>query len=215
MMNEKLLKIVRFVLIVLLVASLIWWINKVGIEQIRANIEQFGIWVPVVLLMLRMVSIVIPALPGTVYSVLAGGLLGFSVGLVVICLADLISCSISFFLSRRYGRKLVQTMVGEKFIDRVDRLSEKHLENNFFLLSGFLMTGFFDFVCYGAGLTKIEWRKFMLALVISILVSNPPIVALGAGVLEGGKMLLGFALLGTFTLAIITGFLRKNQKVDL
>lgn len=215
MLNEKLLKIVRFVLIVLLVASLIWWINKVGIEQIRANIEQFGIWVPVVLLMLRMVSIVIPALPGTVYSVLAGGLLGFSVGLVVICLADLISCSISFFLSRRYGRKLVQTMVGEKFIDRVDRLSEKHLENNFFLLSGFLMTGFFDFVCYGAGLTKIEWRKFMLALVISILVSNPPIVALGAGVLEGGKMLLGFALLGTFTLAIITGFLSKNQKVDL
>ena len=214
-MNQKLIKIVRFTLIVLLVASLIWWVNKVGIEQIRTNIEQFGVWVPIVLLMLRMVSIVIPALPGTVYSVLAGGLLGFSLGVAVICIADLISCSISFFLSRRYGRNLVQTIVGDKFIDRVDRLSEKHLENNFFLLSGFLMTGFFDFVCYGAGLTTIKWQKFMLALVISILVSNPPIVAFGAGVLEGGKMLLGFALLGTFTLAIITGFLRRNHKVDI
>ena len=103
-MNQKLIKIVRFILILLLVASLIWWVNKVGIEQIRTNIEQFGVWVPIVLLMLRMVSIVIPALPGTVYSVLAGGLLGFSLGVAVICIADLISCSISFFLSRRYGR---------------------------------------------------------------------------------------------------------------
>jgi hypothetical protein len=35
---------------------------------------------------------------------------------------------------------------------QVDRLSRRHLERNFFLMTGFLMTGLFDFVAYGVGL---------------------------------------------------------------
>ena len=73
------------------------------------------------------------------------------------------------------------------------------------------MTGFFDFVCYGVGLTQASWRKFAPALVISIAISNPPIVALGAGLLEGGKLLLGLALLGVFALAIITGLVQRSS----
>ncbi|MEL4894287.1 VTT domain-containing protein [Crocosphaera sp. Alani8] len=151
-----------------------------------------------------------PALPGTAYAVLSGALLGFSQGLLVICIADLCSCSLSFFLSRRYGRDLVTKMVGVKLIDKIDGLSKRHLERNFFLLTGFLMTSFFDFVCYGVGLTKASWRRFAPALVISIAISNPPIVALGAGLLEGGKLLLVFALLGVFILAIITGLVQRK-----
>lgn len=212
--NKKWISAVRFILIAIGVCLLIWWVNKTGIEQIRSNIEDFGVWIPVILFLLRLVSIVIPALPGTVYSISAGALLGFQLGIVVICLADLISCSISFALSRKYGRKLVKKIVGPKFIDRVDRLSQKHLEDNIPLLTGFLMTGFFDFVCYGAGLTKIKLYKFAIALIASIAISNPPIVALGAGILEGGKILLGFAILGIFALAIVTGFLKRKEKID-
>lgn len=161
--------------------------------------------------LLRFTSVVIPALPGTAYSVLSGGLLGFSKGLAVICSADLLSCSLSFFLSRRYGRTLVTKIVGERFMHRIDALSRRHLERNFFLMTGCLMTGFFDFVCYGVGLTKAPWLKFAPALVISIAVSNPPIVALGAGLLDGGRLLLGLALLGFLGLAIVTSLVQKNQ----
>ncbi len=102
-------------------------------------------------------------------------------------------------------------MVGAKFINKIDSLSRHHLEHNFFLLTGFLMTGFFDFVCYGVGLTKASWRKFFPALVISIAIPNPPIVALGAGLLEGGKLLLGLALIGVFALAIITSLVQRSS----
>ncbi|MEO0803382.1 MAG: TVP38/TMEM64 family protein, partial [Cyanobacteria bacterium J06642_2] len=47
--------------------------------------------------------------------------------------------------------------------------------------------------------------------VISIAVSNPPIVALGAGLLDGGKLLLGLALLGFLGLAVVTSLVQKNQ----
>ena len=77
-------------------------------------------WAPLGIFLLRFTSVVIPALPGTAYSVLSGGLLGFTQGLIVICLADLLSCTLSFFLSRRYGRDLVQRLVGPKFMYRID-----------------------------------------------------------------------------------------------
>ncbi|QEY33500.1 TVP38/TMEM64 family protein [Synechococcus sp. RSCCF101] len=170
-----------------------------------------GLWAPLLLVALRITSVVIPALPGTAYSILAGALFGFRQGLVLICLADLISCSLSFHLSRRYGRGLVTRLVGARFMGRVDGLSRQHLEGNVVLMTAFLMSGFFDFVCYGVGLTRTAWRRFLPALIVSILLSNPPIVALGAGVLDGGKRLLGFALLGTFALALLTGWIRGRR----
>lgn len=208
-------KILRFFAIFSLVILVIVAINHYGVTQLRTRVEALGPWVPVGIFLLRFTSVVIPALPGTAYSVLSGGLLGFTQGLLVICVADLFSCSLSFSLSKRYGRNLVQRLVGSKFIDKIDSLSQRHLEHNFFLLTGFLMTGFFDFVCYGVGLTKASWRKFFPALIISIAISNPPIVALGAGLLEGGKLLLGIALIGVFILATITGWVqRRSSKIQ-
>jgi hypothetical protein len=46
----------------------------------------------------------------------------------------------------------------------IDKLSRQNLENNFFLITGFLMTGLFNFVCYRVGLTKIPWHNFLPAL---------------------------------------------------
>lgn len=80
-------------------------------------------------------------------------------------------------------------------------------------MTALLMTGLFDFVSYGVGLTKTSWNKFTTALAIGIALSNPPIVALGAGLLESGKLLLGFALLGVFALGLLTAMLRNKQKV--
>lgn len=211
MTRHRILSYLKYLTLALVVVLAIWLLNRYGIAQVRAQVDQLGVWAPLVIFLLRFTSVVIPALPGTTYSVLSGGLLGFSQGLLVICLADLVSCSLSFYLSRRFGRKLVRRLVGERFMIRVDSLSQRHLERNFFLMTGFLMTGFFDFVCYGVGLTKAPWLRFAPALVLSIAASNPPIVALGAGILEGGKVLLGVALLGIFALAIITGLVQRDR----
>ncbi|MCY7383441.1 MAG: VTT domain-containing protein [Microcoleus sp. CAN_BIN18] len=213
-MKHRWIKGLQFSLTALFVVGAIVLINHYGIEQIRANISQFGIWAPLVLMLLRMVSIVIPAIPGTGYSLLAGGLFGFTQGLIAIAIADAIACTINFYIAKRYGRNLVQKFVGEKFMDKVDAINQKYLEGNIFLVTALLMTGLFDFVCYGVGLTQMKWRRFIPALTLSIVVAKPPLVALGAGVLEGGKLLLGFALLGMFLLALVTGWLNRKQSLS-
>ena len=64
---------------------------------------------------------------------------------------------------------------------RVESISKDYLEENYFLMIALLMSGFFDFVCYAIGLTKITWKRFMPALIFSIIISDAPFVASGFG----------------------------------
>ncbi|WP_414621779.1 TVP38/TMEM64 family protein [Calothrix sp. CCY 0018] len=209
--RKKWVEILGFVCVGIALVAAITFVNKVGIEQIRANVDKLGIWAPIALLLLRTVSVVIPAIPSTAYSVLSGTLFGFWKGIIVIFIADFAACCLNFYIAKRFGRKIVQRFVGERFIDKVDNLASKHLEDNIFLVAGFLMTGLFDFVCYAVGLTEMPWRKFIPALILGIVVSTPPIVALGAGVFTQGKWMLVLAMLGMFGLAIVTGWLNKKR----
>ena len=95
---------------------------------------------------------------------------------------------------------------------RVEGFSRDQLEGNPFLLTGLLMTGLFDFVSYAAGLGGTSWRGFSLPLLVSVLLSDAPIVALGAGIFSGGKLLLGAALLGVFALALIAGVVKQRAR---
>jgi uncharacterized membrane protein YdjX (TVP38/TMEM64 family) len=77
------------------------------------------------------------------------------------------------------------------------------------------MTGLFDFVSYAAGLGGTKWKVFTPALIISVALSDLPIVALGAEVFDGGKLMLVFASLGVFGLAIVAGVVKKYQRNSL
>ena len=139
----------------------------------------FGLILIFLLFLLRSVSIIVPVLPGTIFSVAAGFQFGFSKGLIIIFFADFISCSISFLLARKLGRNYIRNLLGSRQMRRVESISKDYLEKNYFLMTALLMSGFFDFVCYAIGLTKITWKRFMPALIFSIIISDSPFVASG------------------------------------
>ncbi len=149
------------------------------LKGIDGKVASMGLWVIGIIFALRSISIIIPILPGTYCSVLSGYFFGFQQGLLVIFMADLIACSSCFTLSRKFGRTVIAHLVGKRLMSRVENFSKKHLEQNFFLMTSFLMSNLFDFVCYGLGLTKIAWKKFLPALIFSILISDAPFVASG------------------------------------
>ena len=140
-----------------------------------------GNWGILLILLLRFSSIVIPILPGTYCLLISGFLFGIVDGLIISFIADLISCSLCFSLSRRFGRKILRKIMSQKYLNKFENISINYLERNFFLLTGFLMTGWFDFVSYGVGLTKLKWRTFLFSLILSIVLSDLPFVATGNG----------------------------------
>ena len=196
----------------------------------------FGLTLIFLLFILRSISIIIPVLPGTIFSVAAGFQFGFTQGLIIIFFADFASCSTSFLLARKLGRNFVFRLLGSKQMRRVESISQHYIENNYFLMTALLMSGFFDFVCYAIGLTKITWKRFMPALIFSIIISDSPFVASGFAarkikdiglknflqkILNGeinmisGNYLLLFlvSFFIIFTLAMINIYFNKRSKI--
>ena len=211
---QRLRKIIGVSVVVALAIVVIHLAHTHALEPLRAQVEGMGVWAPLGIVVLRGISILLPAMPSTAYSLLAGALLGFETGLITIFITDIVFCQVAFLVAKRYGQKPVQVLVGEKASQRIESFNQSQIEGNPFLLTGLLMTGLFDFVSYAAGLGGTKWKTFTPALIISVVLSDPPIVALGAGVFSGGKLMLGVALLGVFALAIISGAVKKYQRKD-
>ncbi|MFL0746165.1 MAG: TVP38/TMEM64 family protein, partial [Prochlorococcus sp.] len=55
-----------------------------------------------------------------------------------------------------------------------------------------------------------RWRLFTPALIVSLLITDSIIVAVGAGVSQGAGLMLGAALLGMFVLASVAGLTKKK-----
>ena len=241
-MGKGLLKksIYKYIIIVILCALLIIsyqffdasLINNL-ISDSQEEINNKGLYPVFLIFLLRSVSIFIPIIPGTYCVVIAGYIYGIKTGLFIMFIADLFSCYSSFVVSRKLGRKFVKRILGVNQMHRVEEISQKYLENNFFLMTGFLMTSWFDFVCYAVGLTKISWKKFMPALIMSILISDVPFVAAGHAlsqarnisinqvlsgdidVINGPSLwLLIFSAIIIFGLGILNAFLNRRNKVN-
>ncbi len=203
------------------------------IENSQNDIETNGIYVSFLILILRSFSILIPIVPGTYCAVIAGYIYGIDKGMLIMFVADLLACSLSFFISRKLGRGFVRKILGYRQMKKIENISSRYLENNFFLMTGFLMTSWFDFVCYAIGLTKLSWKKFMPALIISILISDLPFVAGGhtlsqirgsnirdvlsgdINVLDGPYLfILIISALIVFGLGMLNIFLKRTTKMN-
>ncbi len=75
-MKYNWMKILRWVLIGVLIALAIGLLNKFGIEQVREQVDRFGIWAPVIVFGLRFTSIIVPVLPGPLTRFWQGVCLG-------------------------------------------------------------------------------------------------------------------------------------------
>ncbi len=204
---QKFLSIIFFVGIFIV---LIYLIQNYGIDPLRNRVQSMGIWAPFGIFILRGVSIILPALPSSAYSLLAGSLLGFQKGYFTIILSDIIFCQAAFFIARYFGRNPVRRLVGSKAMKRIESFNQNQLEENFFLMTGLLMTGLFDFLSYAIGIGGTRWKIFTPALLISLLISDSILVAVGAGVSQGAGLFLGIALLGMFALATVSGLAKRK-----
>ena len=110
------LRLRRFLLIAASIAGLAGLFHLIqvhGLEPLRNQVERLGVWAPLGIVLLRGISILLPALPSTAYSLLAGALLGFRAGFIAIVIADLLFCQTAFLLARCYGRGPIKRLVGD------------------------------------------------------------------------------------------------------
>ncbi|GEL13591.1 hypothetical protein FC15_GL000853 [Lapidilactobacillus concavus DSM 17758] len=175
-----------------IIALTIYWYH-LGLFQNREllndYIHQRHIVGPLLFILIQIVQVVIPIIPGGVSTAVGVVLFGPLYGFIYNYVGIVIGSFINFFLSRRYGQKFILHIIPKKTLDRY--LSRAHGSQKtfdwFFALAIFLPVAPDDVLVMIAGLTKMTWAKFST---IIILLKPFTIAAYSFVLLYGGHWIL-------------------------
>ncbi len=156
----------------------------VGIAPAREWLAQWGMFSWLVFIGLAAVSLILAPLSGSSLYVVGGTLFGQNLAFLLSVIATLIGCSVNFWLARWWGRRLVLRLVGAAQVATLDRwfmdLQSHHSIFYMFLVMHLSQ----DIVSYALGLTRIDYRDFLIALSLSALTIVGFYIYLGSGVLN-------------------------------
>lgn len=128
---------------------------------LRAQVEVWGVWGPIALILLNLGQVVVAPLPGYPIVFVAGILYGWFWGAVYANLGLLLSGTVVFWLTRWLGRPLAERFIERSHSQRVERLLKADTIWIWFIVL-FLPTG--DYPYFAAGLSKVSFRNFFIAL---------------------------------------------------
>lgn len=152
-------------------------------------LRHLGLLAPLLFILLQVVQVVVPIIPGAAGCVagviIFGPWLGFLYNYIGICIGSVIN----FLLARWYGQPLVKSMVKESVYNKyVGWLDRGNRFTTLFALAIFLPVAPDDFLCMLAGLTKMELTTFTAIIILAKPLS---IFAYSTTMAYGAKWLLG------------------------
>lgn len=187
------------------------------IDEMRLRIEQAGIWAPLLFIFAKASTIVVAPLGGSPLYPIAGALFGFWKGMVLLVLGDALGGTISFFLSRYFGRKLVERLIGNEGM--VASALEMMGTVKGFFIARVCLAAFPELASYAAGLTKLHFAPFII--IYTLIGIAPALVGVSIGTLlaEGRDgYVLGFAALLAGVLTVggmgVFGWYAQKKKRD-
>lgn len=135
-------------------------------DKLHIIIERTGLLGPFIFILIQIIQVIIPILPGGISCAYGVLLFGPSYGFIYNYIGIVIGSIISFILSRQLGksfiRKITPKAIYKKYINWLEK--ETWFDKVFAL--GILLPGVpDDFLCMLAGITKMKLRKFIIILV--------------------------------------------------
>lgn len=182
-------------------------------EQIQEIVGKTGFWGPFVFVLISFLQVTFIPIPSTI-TVLAGN---FMFGPWISILYSFIGCFLgsllAFKLGRILGRPFVNWVVGDKeTVNKyLDKVKGKELVVFFFM---FLLPAFpDDALCSLAGITKLQWKEFILMQVIA-----RPTGIFATVFLMSGEIIpyhgWGLIVLGLFAVLGVTAFIICYKNAD-
>lgn len=138
-------------------------------QNIKEYILGFGSWALLVYIILYAVNTISLLPPIGAMSLAAGFIFGPLLGTIGIMTGSLVGTSATFFISRIFGRGLVDKVVKGRFKDFEDRLNRNGFVAILFIRLVPIIP--WEVVNYASGLSKIKYRDFITATVLGILPS--------------------------------------------
>jgi len=139
--------------------------NTTNAAWVRSQIETFGVFAPLVFVLLQTMQVILAPIPGQVLGGVGGYLFGTVQGTVYSLVGVVTGSAVAFVLSRRYGRPYVERVVDPEALSRWDDFVAHNGVAGLFVL--FLLPTFPDDVlCFIAGVSEIRLRTLLTLVVI-------------------------------------------------
>ena len=127
-------------------------------------IYKFGVFAPVSFIALQIIQVIFPIIPGGVSSLAGVIAFGPFYGFIYNYIGISIGSVIAFLLARRYGLKIIEILFYNYNADKY----LAHINNkkfNILFMVSILLPGLpDDLMCFIAGISKMEIKKFLLII---------------------------------------------------
>lgn len=189
--SRKLINRLTIVSTIIIILLCIYWYN-LGIFSSQAAMEAYladkQIMGPVIFVLIQIVQVVIPIIPGGV-SLLAGVVFfGAVPGFIYNYIGIVVGSLINFFLARYYGKSFILHIVSEESLEKYTKWTKNQKKFNwFFAICILAPVAPDDLLCLLAGLTEMKpWTYFW----IIVLCKPWTIAAYSLGLVYGAKWLV-------------------------
>lgn len=190
--SRKLINIVSIVGIGVSIALTVYFINLgvfKDINALRGLVGDSVIMGPIIFILLQILQVVIPIIPGGISSaagvLIFGPWMGFVYNYIGICIGSIII----FLLGRRYGKPFILSMISDKTYNKyIKWLDDQGRFEKLFALAIFLPVAPDDALCLIAGLSNISVKRYTAI----ILIAKPASIFLySMALIYGGTFLTG------------------------
>ncbi|MHC1716686.1 MAG: TVP38/TMEM64 family protein [Candidatus Dojkabacteria bacterium] len=166
--KKVVVEILKFTIIIVVIYFFlkIFFVPLVSSDQFKEFVQNVGILGYFILITYHVLTQVFAPLSGTPGVILSITLYGLGTGMLILYIGSIISSIINFYISRKFGRRWVIKLVGEKGMKEVDAFTA--VEGDRALIASRLL-GFsiFEFISYAAGLTKIPFKIYIVITIIT------------------------------------------------
>ena len=208
MKKKEIGKILLFIGILLF----LMWMSRnffhVKPHDIRDWIVSFGIWAPIVFIVVYTIRPLI-LFPASVLSLAAGLAFGTAEGFIYIIIGALGGATVAYYAATFLGAKLLK-----KPSPRVVTIREKMEENGFLYVLLLRLVPFlnFDLISYLAGMGKVRYLPFITATAIGILPGTFGFVFLGSSLVGEDRTKLYIAIAFFLVMIIVPIIFKKQMK---
>jgi uncharacterized membrane protein YdjX (TVP38/TMEM64 family) len=192
----------------LLGGGLAWLLLGGDLDRVQAVVASTGAWGPFAYVGLHVLLTLVPV-SKNLLSAVAGALFGLVGGIAVSWVASMVSAVVTFLVARRLGRPAVAAMTGP----RIDRVEAVLRDQGVVAVVVARLTPFLPFtiVNYGAGVSAVSMRDFVLGTAVGIVPGTVGYAALGA---SAGRDATTFVAAGVVAAVLLVGSVLVGRRMS-
>jgi uncharacterized membrane protein YdjX (TVP38/TMEM64 family) len=197
-------RLLGLALAVLIAGGLVWLLLGGEVDAVQRAVAATGAWGPVVYVVLHVLLTLVPVSKNLLSGV-AGALFGLAGGIAISWVASMLSAVVGFAIARRLGRETVAEMTGPR-LARVEDIM-RHQGVAAVVVARLTPVLPFTIVNYGAGVSAVSLRDFLVGTAVGIVPGTVGYAAIGASAGRSAAIFAASLVVGTLLLvgALVVG----------